>query len=286
MSSQDEIVETFPCPTISLIIGQPNYEIVSEVHLYINANSGSVQSHLGNGALGLLFFTVLPAVYNTLNLIQFTHPGNPGSNPIIPSGSTGPQIADVCHQFSNAAKLYKQYNATDKALKQLLLGAVDDMFVRSLRNRHIRHTNVTTLQILTHLYTTYAKIKPSDLDANHDRMNAPYDADLLIKASFNQIEDSIDFASAGNAPFTPVQVVNTAFNVTASTGMFQDNCKIWKRKPNEEKTWTQFKIDFAIAHAELLDSSQAAYSAGFQANNMTYVQGDAMAAISRLVNAT
>ena len=77
------------------------------------------------------------------------------------------------------------------------------MFVRSLRNRHIRYANVTTLQILTHLYTTYAKIKPSNLDANHNRMKASYDVNLPIEAFFDQIEDSIEFASVGNAPSTP-----------------------------------------------------------------------------------
>ena len=191
MSSSDKIVETFPYPTIPPIIGQPNYESISEVHLQLNADSASVQSHLGNGALGLLFLTVLPAVYNTLSLIPFVPPVNPGPDPVIPAGSTGPQIADIRHQFTTATKLFKQYDATDKALKQLLLGAVDDMFVRSLRNRHIGYANVTTLQILTHLYTTYAQIKPSDLDANHDRMKAPYDCNLPIETFFDQIEDAV-----------------------------------------------------------------------------------------------
>ena len=114
---------------------------------------------------------------------------------------------------------------------------------------------MTTLEILTQLYTTYGKIKPSDLDTNHDRMKLAYDVNLPIETFFDQIEDAIEFTSAGNAPFTPVQVLNTAYNVIASTGMFQDDCKVWKRKAETDKTWTQFKIDFAIAHAELVDSS-------------------------------
>ena len=67
--------------------------------------------------------------------------------------------------------------------------------------------------------------------------------------------------------------------------MFQDDYKIWK-KTQRRKNWTQFKIDFAIAHAELMESSQTAYSAVFQANNVTDVQRYTAAAISNLVNAT
>ena len=190
-SSTDKIVESFPYPTISPIVGQPGYDTIAEVHLQLNANAASVQSHLGDGALGLLYLTVTPAVYNTLSLVPFIPPPNPGPDPIIPANATGPQINDIRLQFANATKLYKQYDTTDKALKQLLLGAVDDMFVRSLRNRHIGYANVTTLELLTHLYTVYAKINTADLEANTARMKVPYDVNLPIETFFDQIEDAI-----------------------------------------------------------------------------------------------
>ena len=94
-SSTDKIVESFPYPTISPIIGQPGYDTIAEIHLQLNANAASVQSHLGNGALGLLYRTVTPAVYNTLSLVAFVPPPNPGTTPVIPPNLTGPQIADI-----------------------------------------------------------------------------------------------------------------------------------------------------------------------------------------------
>jgi len=59
----------------------------------------------------------------------------------------------------------------------------------------------------------YSQIKPSDIDANHDKMRAPYDVNLAIKTFFDQIEDAIEFSSAGNDLFTPIQVVTTAYSV-------------------------------------------------------------------------
>ena len=99
MSSHNKIAEAFPYPNISPIIDQPGYESISEVHLQLNANSASVRSHLSNGALGLPFLTVLQAVYNTLSLIPFIPPVNPGPDPTILTGSTGPQISDILLQF-------------------------------------------------------------------------------------------------------------------------------------------------------------------------------------------
>ena len=291
-SSIDKIMDSFPNPTISPIVGQPGYDTIAEMHLMLNANAASVQSHLGDGALGLLFLTITPAVYNTISAIPFIPPANPGIAPTIPPGSTGPQIADIRLQHATAMKLYKQYDATDKALKQLLIGAVNDMFIRSLRNRHIGYANVTTLQLITHLYRTYAKINTGDLEANSTRMKERYDCNLPIETFFDQIEDAVEYASAGNAPFTPVQVVNTAFNVIFRTGLFNDDCKVWKRKPDADRTWVQFKIDFSIAHQELVESTQTAQTAGYQGNNAdsghlnAEREQDTIEAISNLANAT
>ena len=68
--------------------------------------------------------------------------------------------------------------------------------------------------------------------------------------------------------------------------MLQDDCKVYTRKAEVDKTWTQLKIDFAIAHTDLVDSSQTAHPAGFQANNATNVQRYTAAAITNLANAT
>ena len=106
MSSHDKILEAFLYPTISPIIAQPDYESISKVHLQFNTNSASVQLHLGNSALVLLFLTVLLVVYNTLSLISFIPPVNPGPDPIIPADNIGPQIVDIRIQFFTATKLY------------------------------------------------------------------------------------------------------------------------------------------------------------------------------------
>ena len=59
-SSTEKIVESFLHPTITLIIGQPGYDTIAEVHLKLNANAASVQSHLRDRVLGLLYLTVTP----------------------------------------------------------------------------------------------------------------------------------------------------------------------------------------------------------------------------------
>ena len=112
----DNIVDSFPFPTIPPIVGTPTYNTIAEVNLKLNSNSASVQSNLGFCTLGLLKLTVSPAVYNTLSAIPFIVPVNPVSVPIIPANSTGAQITELLYAFDTASALFNEYNHTNKAL--------------------------------------------------------------------------------------------------------------------------------------------------------------------------
>jgi hypothetical protein len=273
-STLDRIIESFPHPTILPIVGQPTYETLAEVHLKLNTNAASVQSHLGNGILGLLYLTVSPAVYNTQSATAFIAPINPGPSPTIPPLSTGPQIADIRSQHDVKNALYKEYDATDKALKSLLLSTVDETYVRSLRDKYIGYANVTTLQMITHLYTSYAKISESDLEENDARMKADYDVNQPIEVLIDQIDDAVDMAAAGKTPYTPEQVVTIAYTLIFKTGLFADDCKIWRRRTTVEKTWTEFKRVFTLAHQELRESTHTSKGSGFHSANNAVTQDD------------
>ena len=165
----------------------------------------------------------MPSVFNTLSATPLVPPPNPGNDPIIWTVRTCPQIADTRDEHAHKTRVYKLFDSTDKAIKQFILGAVDDMFVQALHNHHIGYAKVTLLQILAHLYATYAQITAADLETNGDRIKAPYNVNLPTENVFDQIKDRVEFSDVGNSPYTPTQVVNTAFNVLFKTGIFADN---------------------------------------------------------------
>jgi hypothetical protein len=149
MSSSGDILEGFPHPTITPVIGIPTYKSIAEINLKLNANAASVHSNLG--AHGLLALTIDPAVYNTISPDPFLPPANPGANPILPDNATVAFIAELIRQHAASLRIWKEYLSTDKTLKQQLLAAIDDIYYRSLRNRITGYANVTTLTILRHL---------------------------------------------------------------------------------------------------------------------------------------
>ena len=112
----DKILYGFPFPTIFPIVGAPNYNFFSEVHLKLNSNATSVQSNLGCGTLGLLQLTVSPAVYTTLLATAFIDLVNPGADPTIPSTASGTHTTNLCYAREAATVVFNEYDRTDKAL--------------------------------------------------------------------------------------------------------------------------------------------------------------------------
>ena len=93
---------------IDPIVGTPDYESIADIHLNTNSNGTSVQSNIGCGTLGLLFLTVLPAIYATISTIVCVPPVNPGPEPNIPTGATGAAIADLRYHHAEATKIFTE----------------------------------------------------------------------------------------------------------------------------------------------------------------------------------
>jgi len=268
-SDIDNIVATFPYPTVPTIEGLPTFSTIKALHLKLNANAASVQSNLGDGNQGLIYLTVTDAVYATLSDVPFIEPINPGTAPIYGARASAAQISQARTDFIENRKNFNQYNNTDKALKQLLLSAVDDMFLKTLKNSINGYSRVTTKQLINHLYDRYGQLTPQDLKDNDDNLHQPYDATSPIENLFEQIDTAQDIATTAGAPYNNTQILNAAYNLVFNTNAFPDSCREWRRLPQAQKTWTNFKLMFTEAHRDyMMLQSQGNHQ--FHAANATH----------------
>jgi hypothetical protein len=122
----------------------------------LKANASCINSELGGGDLSHLALTVTTAVYTTLSNVPFVTPVNPGATaPVLGNNATGVQLAANCDTYAANLCLYRLCNNVQNALKTQLLAAIDNIYMRTLRNTHTGYANVTVLQLLNHLYATY-----------------------------------------------------------------------------------------------------------------------------------
>lgn len=282
----DKIVDGFPHPTIVPIIGVPTYESIDNLNLQLNANAASVQSNLGDGQLGLLYLTVTPAEYNMLSNVAFVPPTNPVI-PVIAANATPARISTITRVHATRLADFREYLSTDKALKQQVIGAINNMYLRTLRHRVTGFANVTTRQMLDHLYASYGRLSPADLQENDKRLRTPYDPNQPIEAFIDQVEDAVSLAAAARAPYSPAQIVAVSYTIMFTTGMFPEACREWRRRPIGEQTWANFKTTFTEAHQDYRDSQATATQAGYHhANAAMEFQHDTAEAIANLATAT
>jgi hypothetical protein len=280
-SADTKISENFRHKILPPIVGQPAYDSIKELHLKLNKNAVKVHSNHGNGLLGYLGITVTPAIYNT-----FVIPPNLGTAPVFPDNATGNQIANIRQIFKEEAVAFKKYVDVCNAISALILEVIHPVYLATLRLPYVGIGTRTPLQILAHLYTNYAKITPADLGNNDRVMKQPCDVNQPIKVLHEQIEDAVEFAAAGQTPYSLEQVLSIAYQLIFRTGIFSDDCKIWKCQPTAYKTWPQFKLDFAVAYQEYSETLEITPAAsGFHAEEATNQQ-ETIKAIANLATAT
>ena len=288
MTGIESIKDGFAYPIINKFPGRPNYDTIAEVHTKLKANAASVHSNLGGGAHGLLGLALQPGTYTVLTGQVFEPPVNPGPTTNLPDGLTSHQINERVREHKQRLDIWKQYNIVEQALKQQLISAFDDIYLKSISNRHTGFASLTLLRMLQHLYDTYGDLTPTELEDNDARMKTAYDPTTPIETLYDQIEQAVDIAEAGHQPYTNAQVLTRAYNIILQTGLFTDACREWRNKPRADKTWERFKIHFAQAHKDLRQQEDTAAKTGMHAANavLSAIQNDAKLAIQQLTNAT
>ena len=188
LTSVDKITESFPQPTVTAIIGEPTFESSTELTRSLKANAASAGTELGGGELGHLALTVSDVEYETLAPnTPFAAPANPGPVYIAAANLTGPVMLEQEREHKELLRIWNLYQNTDKALKRQLLASIDPVYIRSLKNRHTGFASVRTLTILTHLFTTYGKISPHDLEMNNTRFRMKWDPNQPFEMLVEQI---------------------------------------------------------------------------------------------------
>ena len=101
----------------------------------LNANSASVYSVRGNGALGHYILIASAAEYLCQAGVKFILPRNPGVHPIIQSGATDAQIAYTKREHEEIICEYCLFDATYAALKLQLTKEADKTYTQDICNR-------------------------------------------------------------------------------------------------------------------------------------------------------
>ena len=181
--------KSFPNPTTPKIHGMPQYFSIAETHTPLNENTTSVYSSRGNLSLGHYILAASDAEYLLLSGIAFIIPFNPGVHPVVEPGATNAQISHAKREHEESTREFHLLKAVENSLKNQLVKAIDDTYIKDLRDRMTGFTTHYIRDILHYLYRTYGLVTTAQLMANNERFRAAYNGSTDLKAYFNDIDD-------------------------------------------------------------------------------------------------
>lgn len=242
---------------------KPTFANLKVIHQQLNANAMAIPSSRGGGVHGHLALVIPTAQFDAIPAtIPWQEPVHPGAAPAHAAAATSAQITETNRAYKANLDEFLLYVATSTALKKLLLAAVPDTFVELLKDDALGYANVTTLQLLNHLDTTYGTVTPDDLAANLATMDALWSPTQPIEDLWNQIRACQRYA-APHDPISDATTVRSAIANLNASGVFTDALKDWRKKPVADQTWANLLLHFNKEDRERrrqLTASDAGYA--------------------------
>ena len=266
--SVEDFTNAFP-NHLPPIVGEPTYQTLKELKDQLKANAASIPTTLGGGNHGYLGLILSPAAYATISPTAFVEPAYPGQHPAIPAGTNAATTSAIIRRHTEDMQQWREFKNVSTALKNQLLGAVDDIYVRAMRDHHVGYMNQSIRNLLNHLFNNYGNITQLELEDNDTKMRTLWDPNSPFDCLIQQLEDGQDYADDGGQPYTTDQLLRIAYTLIFKTGLYFKDCKAWNAKPNNEKTWNNFKAHFQRAQRLLRDQLRTTKQAGFTSNLAT-----------------
>ena len=126
--------------------------------------------------------------------------------------------------------------------------------------------NQSIRNLLTHLFQNYGNITQLELEDNDTKMRSLWDPTNPFDCVVQQLEDCQDYTDGGSLPYTTDQLLRITYTFVFKTGLSFEDCKAWNAKPNNKKTWTNFKAHFHRAQHLLCDQLRTTKQASFTSN--------------------
>ena len=242
----------FPHPELTALAtdSRPTFISLQLLHAELQSNAESVPSIRGNGALGHLALTMIPAAFLLESgNVPFDPPVHPGAAPDHPPAATAPIITEINRQFLADQREFAVYTDVGFHLKRQLLKAVPALYLDKLRHPTRHFARHTVLELLAHLDKTYGKLTTDDLAINRKNLHREWSSAQSLESLWSNIDLCCQIALELN-PISDMDAVQAALDNLERTGVFTDAIKLWRHRPSAERTYENMQEHFNLADLE------------------------------------
>jgi hypothetical protein len=144
------------------------------------SDTGAIDTHLGGGTLGHLGLIISDASYAMIapttaaGPTLWTSPQAPGRAPANTDG-TAAQISAARHIWEEDVQTYRTCTSIQQALKKQIISVFEPMYLDILKDNMAGYANISSRDMLDHLFKTYGNITAVDLEINFEHMRRAWD---------------------------------------------------------------------------------------------------------------
>jgi hypothetical protein len=179
-STVEDVMASFPHPIIPTVEGEPDYQTIHTTREFLQANSWAIDTHLGGGTLGHLGLIISDASYSNIAPptveapILWETPNAPGRAPATTDG-TEARISAARHIWEAYVQTYRTCTSVQQALKKQIISVFESMYLEILNDNMVGYVNISSRDMLDHLFETYGNIPEVGLEINFEHMRRAWD---------------------------------------------------------------------------------------------------------------
>jgi hypothetical protein len=271
-----DILTLFPHQEVSPITStnkRPDYAALVHLRQQLHANALSIPSTRGQGTDGHLNVVTSDKRYLAITTKTRSLPTNPGPDPALPvrtreSPHTADEFAEARRVHARNLLAFRTCATVESLLKRQLLQAVPSTFLFETIDIELGYAQISTLDLLDHLYLNYGRVTADELSTNMDNLSRQWVADQQLEDLWAQITRCAAFAK-DHDPITDEKIVHVTINNLEKSGVFTKAIQGWQKMKEANHTIANMKVTFNLANKEHLWSlsSSAAGFAGRVINN-------------------
>jgi hypothetical protein len=176
----EDVIARFPHSVLPTAQGKPDYQTIHATRKCLQENSRAIDTHLGGGTLGHLGLIISDSSYAMITPTTDTSPTfgispqAPGRAPSNTEG-TSAQIRAAHHVWEEDVQTYRTYTSMQQALEKQIISVFEPMYLDVLNDNMVGLTNISAIDLLDHLFSTYGNITTVDLEINFEHMRRAWD---------------------------------------------------------------------------------------------------------------
>jgi hypothetical protein len=240
-------------PTLTKIPDEPTVMDLAKMERELRENAGGMENPRSPrfGHLGMMMSATEYSELTTklgYTAPAWKEPTEPKKEPKYKTGDDIDIYKIKKEEYNTKLNVFKEYKKGRAMIKQQIIEAVNEKFLKGVRDTSDTIMGVGPKEIFDYLKEAFGKIGPRQSETNQLKLNDPWDGKGPIETYWSMLEEVREYAKFGGSPIDDQRCITAVLNNMDKIPDFAHACYKQRITPLKEWDWEKTKREFETAH--------------------------------------